>query len=59
MINSTIIPGYLEPKLRNIKMKNETSNLIVTLDALAMPHLLWGRLIDEYVQNFSISQIAY
>ena len=30
-------------------MKNETSNLIVTLDTLAMPHLLWGRSIEEYV----------
>ena len=44
-----IISGYLEPKLRNIKMMNETSNLVVTLDTLAMPHLLWGQSVDEYV----------
>jgi hypothetical protein len=34
-------------------MKNETSNLIVTLDTLAMPHLLWGRSIEEYVAELS------
>lgn len=45
-----IIDGYLEPKLRNINMKNESSNLIVTLDTLAMPHLLWGKSIDEHVE---------
>lgn len=45
-----IIGGYLEPKMANIKMMNETSNLIVTLDTLAMPHLLWGKSINEHVE---------
>jgi hypothetical protein len=44
-----IIGEYLEPKMANINMMNETSNLIVTLDTLAMPHLLWGKSVDEHL----------
>lgn len=35
--------------MANINMMNETSNLIVTLDTLAMPHLLWGKSVDEHL----------